>query len=499
MERIRLGRESLDRRRAAHASSGGTTPLESPRLVSADHDDDDDVDVDMERARTATPEADHRRRSWRKSSAQIVAEKRSRFIEGSMRDRASIPPPREYVGSTEASESEDEEDEYLVFAHDREKTPPPTSEKKKKFTFGLGSLFKFNPFALVDEAKAAYVRQKAIHEAREAKKKEMIRQKEEAEQLYFQMKARGDFKGAFKFNADNDGDEFGLEYALSDNVHGSARKRKHGEVASVGSEMDKMPEYFTHPNEYDSEGSARVEGEEDEEGEDTDEDPLEEQDAVLHALRYEDTISGPPPSADKPRSKKSAMSIFSTNSARNSCTSLTPAKPLTKRELEKAMRLAKKVSNLEDQLEKARRELVETSHGESLLSGSPSPEQMPPPPRPASPQSFSHPNQMLPDTPAPTHDDQVANGKDEDLAMDEEFSIIPLSPELNSSNIMDTPSIMDTPQLDEDTTKTAGRPVPRKAVTVNKTNNVTLNGSCNGSSSAGKPERKKRKGDEPEQ
>jgi len=434
-------------------------------------------------------EEEQERRRREQEEEREEEEMRSRFIEGSMRDRASVPPPREIIGPVPAKEeggggSEGEgnasSSSGLSLGSDRD-------GKKKKFTFGLGSLFKFNPFSIVEEAKAAYSRQKALHEGRERRKEEMKRQKREAEQLYFEMKAHGEFKGTLVMHPD-DGravstdEDFAASFSDQGNMFGgSARKRKRGEIASVESDMDEMVDYFPPADDGDSE-EYEQDGMED--GEET------EVDEPMRSIRYEDTAVAPSSNQTEAKPKNvreivrqtstkifagsiSTTPIASTMSAGSNGA---PAKPLTKRELKKAERLQKKVSNLEEQLVRVRRELEETARG-AIPPVPELPSQMMPPPPPPHPTPFSrtsqdkrrtgmppppvpqpgegdrsqpmlpgtpahsrHPNQMLPDTPKPTPtDNRFAPGvmspetADEDTEMDEGFSQIPLSPVLNSS------------------------------------------------------------------
>ncbi|KAF8246619.1 hypothetical protein K440DRAFT_661903 [Wilcoxina mikolae CBS 423.85] len=551
MERIKLGRESLERRRR----QGNSLSLSRSSSIRADEDGDifmdrdgsrdetppsstsevvvvrkvargakkdegdapyvpdaDDEDDDEDEMRTKSP-----RRSERKFTKAAIQkeneqekkrrlrekrekeELRSRFIEGSMRDRASAPPPKDIIGEVDDSEDEDEnppvgmeEDTPPIADQDAEKEK---EKKKRGFTFGLGNLFRFNPFALVDEARAAYIRQRAIHDARERQKEEMKRQKKEAEELYFAMKRRGEFRGTF---VQNDDDTIGRAVSTDDavdfsNAGGSARKRKRGEVASVGSEMDAMPEYF-HTLSGDEDNDEADDGDAMDEDTEPDEPEVGEED-VMQSIRFEETTAPPSQAESKEDKRKSvrqlvkktsnvfnALTSSSTNNSSVSLINSTTGKPLTKREIKKQERLQKKVSNLEEQLEKARRELEEAARGyippvpdipSELMAPPPPPphstpvsrssqgskthsraNSMPPPPVPSMKGALPdtpkeklttrHPNQMLPDTPEPTPTgDRFAPGvmspaADEDTTMDEGFSMVPLSPVLNSSSIADS-------------------------------------------------------------
>jgi len=426
-------------------------------------------------------ERERRRREKEKEDDDREEEEmRSRFIEGSMRDRASVPPPREIIGPVPAKEeagSGSEEDgnasssSGLSLGSDRD-------GKKKRFTFGLGSLFKFNPFSIVEEAKAAYARQKALHDDRERKKEEMKRQKKEAEELYFAMKARGEFKGPLVRHPLDVGrdsgvdDDFAASFSDQGNMFGgSARKRKRGEIASVGSDMDEMVDYFPpgqEDDDDDDDGYEDGDGEEAEVGK-----PMSigcggavETPSHAQIAAKPEIVRG---IVKQPSAKVFAGSISTTSiaSTMSGGSNGAPAKPLTKRELKKAERLQKKVSNLEEQLERVRRELEETSRGAippvpkaPVSPPQPPPvarasqdkkrNEMPPPPvphtkngagsQPMLPETpvqkapARHPNQMLPDTPEST----PAGGRfalgvispesaDEDTEMDDASSQIPLS------------------------------------------------------------------------
>ena len=544
----------------------GVNDDDAEYVPSPRDDDDDDGDGDndddgdnMQPRRTERKftkaaiqrenELEKRRRQQQQQQTD-QEELRSRFIEGSMRDRASAPPPRDIVGDAHGGGGDgcdnDDDAYYAGYLPTSTTTSSTTqdgadkdkSQKKKKhgFIFGLGNLFRFSPFALVDEARAAYIRQKALHE----KKEERKRQKREAEQLYLEMKARGEFRATFV-----DGNGAG----------GSARKRKLGEISSLGSDASQSlhpsldhydptgaaadymeedtevdePEPGPEPEEAEAEAEAEgEEGEDSEEGERggeySDSEVVVVADEMVRSVRYEDTTIPPyratPPKRfeEKPKGMRrlvkrtsevftnaltpaspttSPMSTSTTTTTTATTTTTTTtsaptAKPLTKREIQKQERLLKKVSNLEEQLEKARRELEAVARGTAappvpaLPSDVPPP---PPPPPPPHPTPVSRPaqdarangmppppvpttsatakmkgalvgepetpvpkkrpavpsvviNKMLPDTPdkgggnrfAPGVMSPAADG-DDDTAMDEDFSIIPLSPVLNSSSI----------------------------------------------------------------
>lgn len=492
-ERIRIGRESFERKRrqgsrgASMEFDRSTTPLSVVEKEVLPRSTGRQFTKEAIRRENEEERERRRREKEKEDEDREEEEMRSRFIEGSMRDRASVPPPREIIGPVlpakeevaggNGSASEEEgnvsSSSGLSLGSDRE-------GKKKRFTFGLGSLFKFNPFSIVEEAKAAYARQKALHDERERKKEEMKKQKKEAEQLYFEMKARGEFKGTLVRHPDDVGgatsmdDDFAASFSDQGNMFGgSARKRKRAEIASIGSDMD---EYFPP----------------DEDEDDGDETEVDEPEEEPMSVKYEDTAIAPSHGQTETKPKnaldivsRTSIKVFagsiSTTSIASTMTAGSnggPVKPLTKRELKKAERLQKKVSNLEEQLEKVRRELEETARGAippmpelpsqmsppapphptpvSRASQDKNSNGMPPPPvpytkkgarsqtmlseTPAQKIVTRHPNQMLPDSPEPSPaDNRFAPGVmspgtvDEDTEMDEGFSQIPLSPVLNSS------------------------------------------------------------------
>jgi hypothetical protein len=600
-QRIRLGRESFERKRRTRESSVTTdldgdidmdrdrfSPTETPpssfegaggakrrRGKTADDEEDEDPPIEPEdsaprrSARKFTKEAimreneeERRQAKERKKRDKEREEMRSRFIEGSMRDRHSLPPPREIIGDLESgseSESDDGDDDDKEM--DKPATPPKEKDKekkKKRFTFGLGSFFRFNPLAIVEEARAAYLRQKALHEARERKKEELKRQKKEAEKLYFEMKARGQFKGTFVTHVDDDdyvatpvGTDKGFRADFSQAaaaLMGSTRKRKLGEVASVGSDKDAQEDLEIPTGQSDGE----CEGEEPDDDAAIDEDnqayePSGDMDEFKGG-RYEDASQIELTSTKKTSrissgaSKSSSTSLVSSNGA-----AAKPAKPPTKRELQKQERLKKKVEDLEERLDRVRRELAETSQGSIIVS--PVPEiprkSMPPlssartsldrrndgmlpPPVPRSvrgasvpseekqrvPETpalkYSYPNQMLPDTPESSPDDDRNVPRDpevldDDTTMDEGFSMIPLSPVLHPSSIVNT-STTNAEQQSAASRANVRRNAGRSkspalsglqkisGSSIRKVSRALANAVGSGSETSEKPERKKRRG-----
>lgn len=549
--RIRLGRESFERKRrlaglftsSSSASTSARTSVDfdgdidmegqakkgkqkheaedAPYVPTETETDEEEEELEMRiapprrTARKFTKEAilreNEEERKRREHKRKEQAEIRSRFIEGSMRDRHSLPPPREIIGDLESRPSSPVGD-YLEDEMDieMETTKGKEKEKKKRFTFGLGNIFKFNPLTIVGEARAAYLRQKALHEARERKKEEMKRQKKEAERLYFEMKARGQFK------------DFSQVAAA---VMGSARKRKLGEVASVESDKDAQDQdYF--------EILPGCDGEDDEDEIMEEYEPEAGDVEEFKAIKYEDT------SASQNVAKKPSRAITGVSRSNSvKTTSSARAKPTkgpTKRELQKQERLLKKVTALEEQLNKVRQELAETGRGAIVPAASEASKQrmsvdtkraemplpiygamtgaLPAAEKPVAPETpaskHRHPNKMLPDTPESTPDtDRYApiapEEIDDDTAMDEGFSMIPLSPVLDSSTVVDTPEHQSNASAPSrlNIKKSTGSKSPalselRKlsGASFKRVGTAISNAVVGGSAESGMPERKKRRG-----
>ncbi|KAI5812728.1 hypothetical protein BZA77DRAFT_323521 [Pyronema omphalodes] len=181
---------------------------------------------------------------------------KSRFIEGTMRDRHSDPPPREIVGDLQ-----DFGDWTPIPTKQRRswETESQVEEKKKTglgaFGLSLPSILKINPIGLLEEVGKSYSRQKVLYEQQKRQKEEKERQKREAEELYAEMKRRGEFKGTFPQYKDLVEAAIGKDEELYREDFATAKKRKRSEVTSVASEKD-APEMGSSQETLETNGSG---------------------------------------------------------------------------------------------------------------------------------------------------------------------------------------------------------------------------------------------------
>ncbi|TGZ76532.1 hypothetical protein EX30DRAFT_244609 [Ascodesmis nigricans] len=407
-------------------------PTTAPNAPNDDNDDDEKRDSDIEIIAVkeyddpapAPPPVQQRTR-------------RSRFIEGSMRDRPSVHPPHDLFLNlplsaqlnrhNPRSSNSSSSNRVSTETHNslsRFSTSTTTPSQKRTFTFGinLNSVLKFSPIALVGEVKSAWQRQKAAHEARERRKREMEerRQRElneksrlaeqrqrELNEQYQRMKAAGEFKPSFptpeSYNARatappvaTGGTPERLNTAVSAEG-GSARKRRWD-----GVELVPPPPPPT---------AIPTLAAEKKQVEDEDMPDAEEEDNEEPVTPPVDTDDMETTFARQLRELDQSTSTTANNSANTSTLSFgvpgkpnqsqqQPQKALTKRELKRQERLAKKVSNLEDQLARAKRELEATMHlppvpslPTTTIPPNPQPAiiSMPPPPLPRKASTSSKP------------------------------------------------------------------------------------------------------------
>ncbi|KAI5777154.1 hypothetical protein EDC01DRAFT_428367 [Geopyxis carbonaria] len=475
---------------------------------------------------------------------------KSRFLEGSMRDRPSEPPPPEYTGSSfdsaEDEEMLEEEEEVEVEVEPSRTTSAAasnltgnTQEKEAKRNSRLGFFTKLNPFAIAENVKAAWVRQKKIAEDRERRKAFEARQKRRLAEFeedvakrynaaddyarqYQEMKARGEFRGGVPpslmmsgaASPAHIGQAFTTEEDGNANwtaVSGSAKKRKRAEMTSVGSSVD-MPE-FSYGSDNDQPEALRFS--EEYQSPTSLSTPIEENApaSVFGQISTHRPLPPPPPTpASEPKVgllKKTSRvfnSTFNISSSASASSSVSGSKVPTKRDIKRAERLKKKVSDLEEKLNKARAELLSSGIDIPPVPPLPSGLMAPPPvphPTPVNntgSASLSMPMYGPPETPyqqtGVAHhnemmgtDDSVA--VDADATMDEGFSMIPLSPVLNSSQV-GIESI-----LGNGGDITASIPaLPPQATPPTATQSARKASGGNGAVVGGvkKPERKKRKG-----
>lgn len=136
----------------------------------------------------------------------------SRFKEGSMRDRASVVPPREIVGTlpnSSPARPEDEEGQTLMGMSTRAsglsniqsigsvaaRSTDNNGATKGSFTFGGLASFIPNPFKIVKDAKEAWDRQKQVHETTQRKKKILRDRKMRGQMAYMDLKKAGTMQG----------------------------------------------------------------------------------------------------------------------------------------------------------------------------------------------------------------------------------------------------------------------------------------------------------------
>jgi hypothetical protein len=443
MERIKLGRESLERRRQQNKSSSVSTALcfgadaeEDVTMADATYrestvigsgatcgdrrhnaakadrqdipynlnndeiDDNDDNDEPMNGGVSTKSKVSNgvKRTSQTQGIRECESERvsidekakaQSRFTEGSMRDRVSEPPPMEIIGPGLDSPTHETSSQNGVDAASAAPMEKEGVKKKRSFIFGLGSFFKFNPFGLVSEAKAAYIRQKTLHER---KKEEMKQRKKEIEEIYWEMKARGDFRGTFVRHKDDIEepvgiDENGVAVFSESLLVGSARKRKLAEIAD-GSGSTERERSMDGDNSDESGSDDMIEDNEIKEEDNSEADVRPRAPHHVHNAplprKTEKSQSRTVCHIVKKTSEVFANAISPTSlSSSSSLPSSINGRPLTKRELKKRERLQKRVSNLEEQLEKARHELEENMSGNLPPVPDVSQSLMPPPPLPS--------------------------------------------------------------------------------------------------------------------
>jgi hypothetical protein len=390
----------------------------------------------------------------------------SKFKEGSMRDRASAVPPREIVGMLDYSPPR-HEDVYYERAPVRQSSENSVTSNASS---GVGGLFSsissvalaFNPFKIAKDIREAWDRQKADYIAYERRKRMLKERKKKGQLAYEELKRRGAAAG-FSGNAaavagakaitrirhdvamsgiDNGQDTHVGMAASTDNsrrnswangeVDVAGRKRRRSELtASVGSTTEMRKDLESYIADYSRDGTE-VEG-----------DLLGNLNVRSDSILSDSSIQQSGKSLKSARST-SKLTDVKTLVKKGSKVFASPFRQddsgMSKREIRRQERLKHKVSNLEEQLEKARRELESAVEHTTI----------PPVPKvPRSASSSTHPRdagleeEMLPREfqPAsspPAKRDKTPEGlgesdEDEDTEVEEGFNMIPLSPVLNSS------------------------------------------------------------------
>ncbi|KAI5841441.1 hypothetical protein DFP73DRAFT_124568 [Morchella snyderi] len=360
------------------------------------------------------------RKATRVNSTSTTGTVVSRFKEGSMRNRASVVPPVEIIGKLPSSSPPPRTDdmsngiggELNVFSFGGSGTEKPGAEAMAaeaagnhnndgSFTFGgMASLIPFNPFKFVKGIKESWDRQKRFHEEREQKKKELRERKIKGLLAYEELKRMGALQGyagnaaavmgaqgRAKHSTSSLGpirverDQIGMAFStdqqsspLARNNSKVRRKKKSTRTPSVGADasMTGMAQSFCEGREsyVDEHGTLHRYS--------VDSKYMSPQGSFNRRMSTSKPMTpktgamGPPPPIPSssradfedarilPKKKSSVFSVFGGRSEDN--------KELQK--LKRQEHLQKKVSNLEDQLERARRELEITIEAANQQSAS---------------------------------------------------------------------------------------------------------------------------------
>lgn len=330
----------------------------------------------------------------------------SRFKEGSMRNRASVVPPVEIIGKLPSSSSPPRHDDDRSNGIGGESnafsfggaTEKPGAEAMAaaaagnsggSFTFGgISSLVPFNPFKFVKGIRESWDRQKRFHEEREQQKKELRERKIKGLLAYEEFKRMGALQGyagnaaavmgaqgraknsastlgPIRVEHDQIAKAFGTDQQSSPLARSSSkvrRKKRTTRTPSVGGDanMTGMAQSFCEGREayVDENGTLHRYS--------VDSRYMSPQGSfnrrnISKPITPKTGAMGPPPPIPSSRANggnfedarvlpKKKSSVFSVFGGRNE-----DSKELQK--LKRQEQLQKKVSNLEDQLERARREL----------------------------------------------------------------------------------------------------------------------------------------------
>ncbi|RPB02660.1 hypothetical protein L873DRAFT_1762343 [Choiromyces venosus 120613-1] len=337
----------------------------------------------------------------------------SKFIEGSMRDRTSAVPPKDIIGLLPSSSPNRHEDETAYEPAQRQSTDSTEDATMNSANSSLlGSIGTaagaLNPFKFAHRIKDIWEKQKAEYIAHERKKRMMADRRKRSEKAYEEMKRLGAAQGLtgnaaavaganqikFKYQdyamAGMDGNHEGIGMALStdsgdeasvgdDAVGAGGRKRISEVTNSIGSEMAISIAQINNGNER-NESEAR----EDHSVRSSLSDYSRASSTFARASdRRSASINGrnsrhsrtsslvlSPPIVEgaanklsgvgtlvKKKSKVFVNSIIGKEDKKGDSASKAERGP-TKRELKQEERLRNRVSNLEEELKKAKRDLA---------------------------------------------------------------------------------------------------------------------------------------------
>ena len=418
----------------------------------------------------------------------------SKFIEGSMRDRASAVPPKDIVGLLSSSSPNRNGDEIAYEPAQRQSTESTGNDTMNSAnTSLLGSIGTaagaLNPFKFAHRIKDIWEKQKAEYIAHERKKRMLADRRKRSEKAYAEMKRLGAAQGLtgnaaavaganqIKFKYDDfvmagmDGNHEDIGMALStdsgdevsagdDATHASQEKGISRMTNSIGSGMAISVERRDSGSERSEPGvqgdlSMRSSLSDYSRASSTFPKASDRRSASSNRqnARHSRTSSRmlSPPLVEgaanklngvgtlvKKKSKVFVNSIIGKEDKKDGDTAKGERGP-TKRELKKQERLRNKVSNLEEQLEKAKQELENATRGTNI------------PPVPQIPARIANSTVRVvaatdPETPqqktprrsndSPVGRSDIAEGEEtevDDNEEDEGFSMVPPSPVMNTS------------------------------------------------------------------
>jgi len=418
----------------------------------------------------------------------------SKFIEGSMRDRASAVPPKDIVGLLSSSSPNRHGDEIAYEPAQRQSTDSTGNATMNSANASLlGSIGTaagaLNPFKFAHRIKDIWEKQKAEYIAHERKKRMLADRRKRSEKAYAEMKRLGVAQGLtgnaaavaganqirFKYDdyamAGTDGNHEDIGMALStdsgdeasagDEAAGASREKgAPGMTNSIGSGMAISVERRDSGSERSEPGaqgdlSMRSSLSDYSRASSTFPKASDRRSTSTNRqnARHSRTSSRvlSPPLVEgatnrlnevgtlvKKKSKVFVNSIIGKEDKKDGDTAGGERGP-TKRELKKQERLKNKVSNLEEQLEKAKQELENATRGTSV------------PPVPQIPAHIANSTVRAvaatdPETPqqqkprrsndSPVGQSDIAEGEEtevDDNEEDEGFSMVPPSPVMNTS------------------------------------------------------------------
>ncbi|KAG0641479.1 hypothetical protein HOY80DRAFT_883166 [Tuber brumale] len=439
-----------------------------------------------------TPPKKQRMRGY--DSADTGSTVVSKFIEGSMRDRASAIPPKDIIGLLPSSSPNRHEGEIAYEPAQRQSTDSTDSAAVSSAnTSLLGSIGTaagaLNPFKFAHRIKDIWEKQKAEYIAHERKKRMLADRRKRSEKAYEEMKRLGAAQGLtgnaaavaganqirFKYEdyvmAGMDGNHEDIGMALSmdsgdeasvgdDAVGVSGEKGISGMTNSIGNGMTTSVEQRNSGSERSESGvrgdhSMRSSLSDHSRASLTFPRASDRRSASINRrnARHSRTSSRvlSPPLAEgaanklngvgtlvKKKSKVFVNSIIGKDDKKDDSTAKGERGP-TKRELKKQERLRNRVSNLEEQLEKAKQELETATWGANV------------PPVPQIPARIANSTVRTvaatdPETPqqqnprlsndSATNRPDITEGEEtevDDNEVDEGFSVAPLSPIMNTS------------------------------------------------------------------